>query len=117
MGDTPKFSTDFIKKINRKKYSKKLKRMIIIPVIVFIAVLFCTGQYGFLKIFRLHKKIVSAEKEIDRLKVQAVDYQWEISKLKNDSVYIKLYASEIYGYGKAGQTIIQFIPPIADTTR
>ena len=117
MGDTPKFSTDFINKINRKKYSKKLKRMINLRLFVFMGFFFGPGDFGFLNISPLKKKIDSAEKEIDRLKVQAVDYQWEINKLKNDSVYIKLYASEIYGYGKAGQTIIQFIPPLADTTR
>jgi len=113
----PKVSTDFLDRINRKKFSKKIKRVILLPLVVLIIVMFCSGDYGLIKIYRLRTKIKTAEKEIDRLKVQAVDYNWKINKLKSDSMYIKLYASEIYGYGKADQTIIQFLPSPVDSLR
>lgn len=104
-----------MKKVNQK--TGKLKTFIILTVVVFIAVLFCSGEYGLFKIYRLHNKIDAAEKDIDQLKVQAVDYQWEIDKLKSDSQYIMLYASETYGYAKPNQTIIQFLPSLNDTLK
>jgi len=113
----PEISTDFLKKINRKTLSKRFKNFLLLTTAVFIAVLFCSGEYGLAKIYRLHNKIDAAEKEIDHLKAQAVDYQWEINKLKSDSQYIKLYASEIYGYAKENQTIIQFLPSPDDTLK
>ena len=113
----PKVSTDFLDRINRKKFSKKFKKVILLPLAVLIIVMFCSGDYGLIKIYRLFNKIDTAEKEITLLKVQAVDFNWEINKLKSDSTYIKLYASEIYGYGRADQTIIQFLPAPVDSLR
>jgi len=116
MATVPKVSTDFLNRVNQKKL-KKIKKAILLPLLVFIIVMFCSGDYGLIKIYRLLNKIDTAENEITLLKVQAVDYNWELNKLKLDSTYIKLYASEIYGYGKADQTIIQFLPPPVDSLR
>jgi cell division protein FtsB len=112
-----KISTGISGKINKKSFSKRVKGFLVLTAIVFIAVLFCSGNYGFLKIYRLYSRVEDIKKEITRLKVQAVDLEWEINKLKNDSSYIKLYASEHYGYAKSGQTIIQFLPMPEDSLK
>ena len=117
MSGIPKMSTDFFNKVTRKGIPKNIKKFLLLMVAVFIAVMFCSGEYGLIKIYRLRTKIAAAEKEIDHLKIQAVDLSWEIDKLKSDSVYIKLYASEYYGYAKANQTIIQFLPSPDDSLR
>ena len=105
----PKISAEFLKRINRNKFSKKFKKFLLLTVAVFIVVMFCSGEYGLLKAYRLKAKIAAAEKEIEYLKVRAVDLNWEIDKLKSDSQYIKLYAAEKYGYAKADKTIIRFL--------
>jgi len=110
-----KISTGFSGKINKRTFSKRVRVFLILTALVFLVVLFCSGDYGLLKIYRLYSKINETKKEITLLKVQAVDLEWKINKLKNDSSYIKLYASEYYGYAKSGQTIIQFLPAPVDS--
>ncbi len=117
MVELPRVSADFIKKINRNKNTRKLKKFLIITLVVFIGVLFARGECGLLKIYRLLTKVEKTQKEIDRLKVQAVDLNWEINRLKSDSQYIKLYAAEKYGYAKSDETIIQFLPLPEDSLR
>lgn len=112
-----KVSVGFSARINKRNFSKRVKKFFFLTALVFIAVLFCSGDYGLLKIYRLHSRVKKTKEEITRLKVQAVDLKWEINKLKSDSSYIKLYASERYGYAKSGQTIIQFLPPPEDSLK
>ena len=79
--------------------------------------MFARGEYGLLKIYRLHNRIIETEKEIIRLQVESEDLKWEIDKLKNDSTYIKLFAAEYYGYAKPDQSIIQFLPAAEDSSK
>lgn len=113
----PKMSADFVKRVKKDNLAKKFKRFLLLTAVVFVVVLFSRGDYGLLKIFRLHSKVDEAEQQITRLKVQAEDIKWEIDKLKSDSAYIKLYAAENYGYAKADKAIIQFLPPPEDTLK
>jgi len=111
----PVVSKDIKKRLKKsgwpgKDFSGRLKRFLILTGCVFLAVLFARGETGLLKIFRLHSRIDEANREIEQLKVQAEDISWEIDQLKYDSTYIKLYAAEHYGYAKADETIIQFLP-------
>jgi cell division protein FtsB len=117
MKSAPKISKEFLDKVHKKKMSRKFRGFLILSFLVFLAVLFCSGDYGLLKIYRLHTKINTAEADIVRLKAQAVDLNWEINKLKADTGYIRLYASEHYGYAKPDQTIIQFLPSPDDSIR
>ena len=112
----PKVSTDFIKKVKKEK-SGKLRRILYLTAFVFIVVMFARGDDGLIKIYHFNSKIEDAKQDITRLKVEAEDLNWEIKKLKRDSTYIKLYAAERYGYAKADQTIIQFLPAAEDSTK
>ena len=113
----PKMSADFVKRVKKEKYAKKFRRFLLLTAVVFVAVLFTRGDYGLLKIYRLHSKVDDTQREITHLKVQAEEIQWEIDKLKADSAYIKLYAAENYGYAKADKAIIQFLPPPEDSLK
>ena len=115
--DFPRMSTDFLKRFKKEKYSRTIKKFLLLATIVFVGVLFSRGDYGLFKIYRLSSKVNEAEKEITRLKVQAEDLKWEINKLKSDSTYLKLYAAEKYGYAKSDQTIIQFLSPPEDSLK
>lgn len=112
----PKISKAFLKKVKTEKYGR-LKKSLLASVCVLIAVMFTRGEYGLLKIHRLHSKINTAKQDIVHLKVQAEDLNWEIKKLRNDSTYITLYAAEQFGYAWPNQSIIQFLPTPEDSTQ
>ncbi len=112
----PKISKAFLKKIKTEKYGR-LKKSLTVSVFVLIAVMFTRGEYGLLKIYRLHNKVDTARKEIVHLKVKSEDLNWEIHKLKYDSTYITLFAAEQFGYAWPDQSIIQFLPTPEDTTK
>lgn len=114
--EIPKVSKEFINKVKREK-SGRLKRTLFISVIVFVAVMFARGEYGLLKIYRLHNRINETRREIIRLQVESEDLKWEIDRLKNDSTYIKLFAAEYYGYARPDQSIIQFLPAVDDSSQ
>ena len=116
----PAVSKNIKKRLNKtgwpgRDFPRRAKKFLVLSIFVFLAVLFARGETGILRIFRLHSRIDDAKREIEQLKVQAEDINWEIDKLKSDSTYIKLYAAERYGYAKAGETIIQFLPAPTDS--
>ncbi|MCP4582501.1 MAG: septum formation initiator family protein [candidate division Zixibacteria bacterium] len=113
----PRMTTDILKRLRMDRLGKRVKKFLLLTSVVFVAVLFTRGDYGLFRIYKLHSKVDEAKKDITHLKVQAEDLTWEIDKLKNDSAYIKLYASEQYGYAKSNQKIIQFLPSPEDSTK
>ncbi len=114
MRELPKVSKTFSQRINEKKSSSGLKKYLLITLVVFLIVLFASGDYGLIKIYRLKADIKAYKQEIKRLQVKAVDSLWEIGKLKSDSSYICLYASEHFVYARPGVKVIQFLTA-ADT--
>lgn len=115
MAELPKVSQDFNRRVTQKKLSSNIKKFVILTFLVGVGVMFTQGDYGLLKIYRLKTKIKAVEKEVTELKVKAVDLKWETDKLKTDSLYIQLYASEKYGYAKPEGQIIKFVS--ADSAR
>jgi cell division protein FtsB len=116
MAELPKVSQDFNKQISRKSLSANLKKFALLTFFVGVGVMFAHGDYGLLKIYRLKSRIKTTEKEINQLKVKATDLKWETDKLKADSQYTQLYASEKFGYARPEGKIIQFVSS-ADSTK
>jgi|WetSurMetagenome_2_1015567.scaffolds.fasta_scaffold264487_1 cell division protein FtsB len=116
MAEMPKVSKDFNNRVSKKSLSANIKKFAILTFFVGVGVIFAQGDYGLLKIYRLKTKIKIAEKEVTKLKVKASDLKWETDKLKADSQYIQLYASERFGYAKPEGQVIQFVSS-ADSTR
>lgn len=116
MSNLPEVSRVFSKKVKKRKSAAVLKKYFVIIFCVFIVVLFASGDYGLIKIYRLHNRIKETRQEIKRLQVQAIDAKWEINKLTTDSSYICRYASEHYVYARPGAKVIQFAT-MADTSR
>lgn len=98
----------------RWSWARRLKQFLLLSAFVFIAVRFSLGDSGILRLTRLHSKIDLTEREITKIKVRAVDLNWETNKLRSDSLFLLLFAAEHCGYAWPNRTIIQFLPPRAD---
>jgi cell division protein FtsB len=114
MGEYPKVSEKFSNRVSGSSWKSKLKMFIITAITVFISISFFWGEFGFFRMWYLSKTIDRIEKDIRVLKVQRNDLLWETDKMQNDPQYIQRFAIETYGYARADQKIIQFVP--ADST-
>ena len=83
---------------------------LITTIVVFIIISFFWGEFGFIRMYYLSKKIENIQHDIAVLKVQHNDLLWETEKIKTDPDYIQRYAIEKYGYARPEQKIIQFVP-------
>jgi cell division protein FtsB len=104
----------FTKKIGSKVRSSafrwKLKLFFLTIFVVFMTISFFWGEFGFIRMWILTKRIDILKQEIQVLQVQRQDILWEIDKMKNDPEYLKSYAIRRYGYAEPGQRVIQFVP-------
>jgi len=75
-----------------------------------VILVFFWGEFGFFRMWILHRKINKLENEVLALKVAKQDLLWEIDKMKNDPDYLIKHAVENFGYARPDQKIIQFVP-------
>jgi cell division protein FtsB len=116
MASYPRVSGRFKRRLKGSKLKVRLLMFGFVLFSVFIILSFSWGEFGFIRMWILSKKIEKLEKEIATLKVQKQDIAWEIDRMKNDPDYIKRYAVEKYGYARPDQKIIQFVPPDTSAT-
>jgi cell division protein FtsB len=110
MAEYPRISEKFSGRLKKSGLKSKIKMFFITAILVFLAISFFWGEFGFFRMWYLSKKIDKLEKDIEILKVQRNDLLWETEKMKNDPDYIQKYAIETYGYARPDQKIIQFVP-------
>jgi cell division protein FtsB len=110
----PRVTAKFSGRIKKSGLGSKIKMFLITAAAVFLIISFFWGEFGFIRMWYLTKKIDKVKHDIAVLKVQRNDLLWETDKIKNDPEYIQRYAIEKYGYARPEQKIIQFVP--ADST-
>lgn len=106
----PKLSDKFSNRVKKSGWGGKIRMFLITLAVVFLVISFFWGEFGFVRIWYLSKKIENLEKDIALLRVQRNDLLWEMDKLKNDPDYIRRYAIEYFGYALPDQKVIQFMP-------
>ncbi|UCE66512.1 MAG: septum formation initiator family protein [Candidatus Zixiibacteriota bacterium] len=115
MSAYPRTSKKFVRRVKGSNLLPRLKIFIYVLAAVSVILIFFWGEFGFFRMWILHRKIVKLEKEVLTLKVAKQDLLWEIDKMKNDPDYLIKHAVENYGYARPDQKIIQFVP--VDTSK
>jgi cell division protein FtsB len=110
MAAFPRQSKKFARRIRNSRLLPRIKIFVYVLAAVSIILFFFWGEYGFIRMWILHRKIDKLEKEVLALKVAKQDLLWEIDKMKNDPDYLIRYAVENYGYARPDQKIIHFVP-------
>lgn len=111
----PRTSKKFARRVKGSSIWPRLRLFIYVLAAVSIILIFFWGEFGFIRMWILHRKIVKLENEVLALKVAKQDLLWEIDKMKSDPDYLIKYAVENYGYARPDQRIIQFVP--VDTSK
>lgn len=114
MAAFPRQSKKFSRRVKNLPFLPRIRIFIYVLIAVSIILFFFWGEYGFLRMWILHRRIDKLEKQVLALKVAKQDLLWEIDKMKNDPDYLIKYAVENYGYARPDQKIIHFVP--LDTT-
>ncbi len=78
---------------------------------VFFSFTFFGGDFGFMRIWNLHKKQHELELESKKLQIEMLDLQVEKERLLKDQTYLEKVAREKFGMAKEGEKVYQFVPP------
>lgn len=106
----PRTSKKFVRRVKGSSLLPRLKIFIYVLIAVSVILIFFWGEFGFFRMWILHRKIVKLENEVLTLKVAKQDLLWEIDKMKHDPDYLIKHAVENFGYARPDQKIIQFVP-------
>gem|GEM_PF-1542346 len=106
----PRTSKKFVRRVKGSSFLPRLRIFIYVLAAVSVILVFFWGEFGFFRMWILHRKINKLENEVLALKVAKQDLLWEIDKMKNDPDYLIKHAVENFGYARPDQKIIQFVP-------
>ena len=109
MAAYPKTSKKFSRRVRGSRAWPRIKIFLYVMAAVSIILFFFWGEFGFIRMWILHRRIVKLEQEVLTLKVAKQDLLWEIKKMKTDPNYIIKHTVENYGYARPDQKIIQFV--------
>lgn len=74
-------------------------------VIVYLIYLFCAGDYGLLRIRRLHDQRDALQAEYREIVAEAVDYSYYLRRIRNDPQFVEWLARTRYGFSRPGDVI------------
>ncbi len=86
-------------------FKRKTIRFIVYLAALYMAYLFCVGDYGLFRIQRLYRQREALEREYRGLVAEAVDYSSRLRRLNTDSQYLEWLARTRYGFSRPGEAI------------
>jgi cell division protein FtsB len=110
------------KKVTRKLISRLVeheygfKRKSIQLAIYFCALylvyLFCAGDYGLFRIYRLNQERHDLNENFRAIVAEAADYSYRLRRLKSDPHYVEWLARSRYGFSRPEETIYHLKLPV-----
>jgi len=73
--------------------------------IVYLIYLFCAGDYGLLRIRRLHDQRDALQAEYRAIVAEAVDYSYYLRRIRNDPHFVEWLARTRYGFSRPDDVI------------
>ena len=86
-------------------FKRKTMRLTIGLGILYLIYLFCAGDYGLIRIYRLTEVRDELKAEYRDLVAEAVGYSYSLRRLKSDPHYVEWLARTRYGYSRPDETI------------
>jgi cell division protein FtsL len=88
----------------------RLKRVVIGALLVGFIIFMFSGNYGFYKMWQLHREIKQLEQELQKVKEQRNRLLSEKEKLLKDYSYIEKIAREKLGMARPNEDVYKFVP-------
>jgi len=79
--------------------------------VLYLIYLFCAGDYGLLRIRRLHDQRDELQAEYRNIVAEAVDYSYSLRRIDEDQHYVEWLARTKYGFSRPGEIIYRLKTP------
>lgn len=94
---------------------KKVNKILIYPVLFFLAVVFIAGHDGFIRMFGFYRRLAHLKTHINEMEYENKKLGKEINSLLYDKEYIESIAREELGLIKQGEVVYKFVEIPKDT--
>ena len=96
--------------IRRRARVQRARRVLFWGGLVFLLYVFIGGPYGLIKYQKLGAQEHRLQEEQRRMTADIADLELEISRLKDDTLYIEKVARERYGYARPDERVYHITP-------
>jgi len=86
-------------------FKRKTIRLGIGFAVLYLIYLFCAGDYGLVRIYRLTNQREELKAEYQALIAEAADYSYSLRRLKSDPHFVEWLARTRYGFSRPQETI------------
>lgn len=86
-------------------FKRKGIRLAIGLAVVYLIYLFCAGDYGLLRIRRLHDQRDALQAEYREIMAEAVDYSYYLRRIRADPHFVEWLARTRYGFSRPNEII------------
>ena len=105
------YSKNLLKRAFQKLPQATVKKFALLAGVIFFLLTFFGGDFGFVRIYRLHQKKEALQIRYKQLQAEALQLKQETSLLQNDPFYIEKIAREKYGLSRPDEKVYRFLPP------
>jgi len=110
---TKRVTRQLIKRLaeQEKGFRRKTVRLVGYFFILYLIYMFCGGDYGLFRIYRLTKERNQLREKYMTTVAEAADYQYRLRRLESDPQYVEWLARTRYGYSRPGEIIYHLKSP------
>lgn len=94
-------------------FRRRTLRLLILGAAVYVGYMFCVGDYGLLRIYRLIQERDAQMMHYYRVTAEATDYAYRLRRLQTDPHFVEWLARTRYGYSRPQETIYRLKFPAA----
>ena len=105
------YSKNILKKALHGLSRATVKKFALLAGVIFFLLTFLGGDFGFVRIYRLHQKKETLQIRYKQLQAEVLQLKQETNLLQNDPFYIEKIAREKYGLSRPDEKVYRFLPP------
>lgn len=92
-------------------FKRKTARLLLYLAALYLVYLFCSGDYGLFRIYRLSRERDGLKENYRAVVAEAVDYSYRLRRLRTDPHYVEYLARTRYGFSRPSETIYHLKSP------
>ena len=91
---------------------RKARRFLLYLGLLYIIYLFCAGDYGLMRIYRLTQEKEDLQADYQILVAEIADYHYYLRRIKTDPHFVEYIARTYYGFSRPNEVIYHLKPAL-----